>query len=364
MKYSLRPVKPPPNAARTASSNCASSTPLLMASRSSCVPASGASVTEPRWSAAKRARLPAAESMRSDGRETRTPGRSARMRVERLLDRPSSRRSSARAARPRRSLSRRAAGRRPRRPGRPAARAPAGTTCPPGRSGSRRCSRASPRRRPGRARPRAPARPGAATGGVLEKAVNTCRRAGRSLSPGNHMPGTRGERARGAAARDGAASAATISSSRCSTSPMKKASKNGASGHGFATAGPPPSTIGCPSPRSAACSGTPARSSISSTLVYVSSCGSVKPQRSHAGDRPPCSPASRAARRRRASSAGHVGPRAVGALRRRRRGVVQVGCRGSAEPGWRCRSRTRPGRTARCAALAPGLRRRLNSPPV
>ena len=57
MKYSLSPVNPPSNVARTASSNCASSTPLLMASRSSCVPASGASVSEPRWSAAKLARL-------------------------------------------------------------------------------------------------------------------------------------------------------------------------------------------------------------------------------------------------------------------------------------------------------------------
>ena len=81
MKYSLSPVNPPSNVARTASSNCASSTPLLMVSRSSWVPASGASVTEPRWSAAKPARLSAAESMRSDGSETRRPGRSSRMRV-------------------------------------------------------------------------------------------------------------------------------------------------------------------------------------------------------------------------------------------------------------------------------------------
>ena len=86
MKYSLRPVNPPSNVARTASSNCASSTPLLMASRSTWVPASGASVSEPRWSAAKPARLSAAESMRSDGSDTRRPGRSSRMRGERLGD--------------------------------------------------------------------------------------------------------------------------------------------------------------------------------------------------------------------------------------------------------------------------------------
>ncbi len=62
---------------------------------------------------------------------------------------------------------------------------------------------------------------------------------------------------------------------------MKKTSKNGARGQGSATAGPPPSTIGSSSLRSAASNGTPARSSISSTFVYVSSCGSVNPQRSH-----------------------------------------------------------------------------------
>ena len=81
MKYSFRPVNPPENVARTASSNCASSTPLLMASRSSCVPASGASVMEPRWSSAKLLSCSAAESMRSEGRETRRPGRRPRMRV-------------------------------------------------------------------------------------------------------------------------------------------------------------------------------------------------------------------------------------------------------------------------------------------
>ena len=38
MKYSLSPVNPPSNVARTASSNCASSTPLLIASRSAWLP--------------------------------------------------------------------------------------------------------------------------------------------------------------------------------------------------------------------------------------------------------------------------------------------------------------------------------------
>ena len=41
MKYSLSPVNPPSNVARTASSNCASSTPLLMASRSAWRPRLG-----------------------------------------------------------------------------------------------------------------------------------------------------------------------------------------------------------------------------------------------------------------------------------------------------------------------------------
>ena len=47
---------------------------------------------------------------------------------------------------------------------------------------------------------------------------------------------------------------------------MKKASKNGASGAGFDADGPPATTIGSPSPRSAARSGMPARSSTSSTF--------------------------------------------------------------------------------------------------
>ena len=88
---------------------------------------------------------------------------------------------------------------------------------------------------------------GRVTGGVLEKAVNTWRRAGPSLSPGAHTPGT-AARASRRAARDGGSRAATISGSRCSTSPTKNASKYGASGHGSATAGPPPNSRGCSLP--------------------------------------------------------------------------------------------------------------------
>ena len=47
---------------------------------------------------------------------------------------------------------------------------------------------------------------------------------------------------------------------------MKNASKNGVSGAGFDADGPPATTIGSPSPRSAARSGIPARSSTSSTF--------------------------------------------------------------------------------------------------
>ena len=61
---------------------------------------------------------------------------------------------------------------------------------------------------------------------------------------------------------------------------MKNASKNGVSGAGFDADGPPATTIGSPSPRSAARSGMPARSSTSSTLEYVSSAWSVIPSRS------------------------------------------------------------------------------------
>ncbi len=81
MKYSLSPVKPPARAARTASSNWASSIPLLIVSRRSWVPASGARVSEPRWPAANSPSFSAAESMRSDGSDTRSPGRSSRMRA-------------------------------------------------------------------------------------------------------------------------------------------------------------------------------------------------------------------------------------------------------------------------------------------
>ncbi len=83
------------------------------------------------------------------------------------------------------------------------------------------------------------------------------------------------------AARPGtvAITSSTASKAR-SDSPMKTASKNGASGAGLEALGPPATTIGSSSPRSAALSGMPARSSTSSTLEYVSSACSVIPSRS------------------------------------------------------------------------------------
>ena len=62
---------------------------------------------------------------------------------------------------------------------------------------------------------------------------------------------------------------------------MLKASKNGAYGSGLNAQGPPPSTSGSPSPRASARSGIPARSSVSSTFVAASSCGSVMPTASN-----------------------------------------------------------------------------------
>ena len=136
---------------------------------------------------------------------------------------------------------------------------------------------------------------GSVTGGVRENSVKTCRStrapaaafrsvrgaptsAPRSVGEPRPLPALRPSRAgtqtpltaaswSRRCAREGARSASTISPSLPSASPTKKASKNGATGSGLAVPGPPPMTMGSPSPRSAACSGTPARSSISSTLV-------------------------------------------------------------------------------------------------
>ena len=92
------------------------------------------------------------------------------------------------------------------------------------------------------------------------------RSAGPWLRPGAHTPGTAAS-ARRRASRPSCSMAATMAPSWSSTSPTKNASKNGASGQGLATAGPPPRTMGSSPSRSAACSGTPARSSISRTFV-------------------------------------------------------------------------------------------------
>ena len=68
-----------------------------------------------------------------------------------------------------------------------------------------------------------------------------------------------------------AANASTNAGKASSASPMKKASMNGASGSGWVAVGPPHSTSGLVSSRSSARSGSPARSRMFSTLVYVSS---------------------------------------------------------------------------------------------
>ena len=62
---------------------------------------------------------------------------------------------------------------------------------------------------------------------------------------------------------------------------MDSASKNGAYGSGLNAHGPPPSTNGSSSARASACSGMPAKSSVSSTFVAASSCGSVMPTASN-----------------------------------------------------------------------------------
>ena len=107
---------------------------------------------------------------------------------------------------------------------------------------------------------------GSVTGIVCEKPMKTWRRARRSGAAGSHTPGTAASSCR-RAARDEAPKAATIASRRPSTSPTNTASRKGESGHGLALPGPPPKTMGSPSPRSPACRGTPARSSSSSTFV-------------------------------------------------------------------------------------------------
>ena len=66
-----------------------------------------------------------------------------------------------------------------------------------------------------------------------------------------------------------------------SASPMKNTSTNGASGSGLEADGPPAITIGSSSPRSQERTGMSARSSVSSTLEYVSSACSVMPSRSN-----------------------------------------------------------------------------------
>ncbi|MBK9965466.1 MAG: hypothetical protein IPP07_11425 [Holophagales bacterium] len=55
--------------------------------------------------------------------------------------------------------------------------------------------------------------------------------------------------------------------SASSASPRRKTSKKSATGSGFATHGPPPMTIGSASPRPAARTGIPARSSMFGTFV-------------------------------------------------------------------------------------------------
>ncbi len=73
--------------------------------------------------------------------------------------------------------------------------------------------------------------------------------------------------ARGTPARLSRTQVSATSVAFSSPSPMTKASKNGATGSGWVAVGPPPSTSGSPSPRSADRSGTPPRSSMVRMLL-------------------------------------------------------------------------------------------------
>ena len=118
------------------------------------------------------------------------------------------------------------------------------------------------------------------------------------------------------------AHASRSSGSTSSASPMRKASKNGATGSGCVATGPPPRTSGASSPRSTARSGMPPRSSSVSTLVYVISYCSEMPTTSKSAER------ARALERderqvARAQLALHVDPRRERALAQDARLLVQ-----------------------------------------
>jgi hypothetical protein len=73
-----------------------------------------------------------------------------------------------------------------------------------------------------------------------------------------------------------------ISSTASSPSPSTAASTKSAIGSGLNAACPPATTIGSPSPRSAADNGIPASDSAVSRLVYPSSVANETPNRSNA----------------------------------------------------------------------------------
>ena len=103
---------------------------------------------------------------------------------------------------------------------------------------------------------------------------------------------------------------------------MTMASRNGASGSGCVAVGPPAMTSGSSSPRSAARSGMPPRSSIVRMFVYVSSNWSEKPTTSKSRSGRALS-SDTSGRPRARSSRLHVDPRRVAALGERARVVVQ-----------------------------------------
>ena len=280
----------------------------------------------PRWRGPPRRRRPGG----SAARPTRRGRRAARSPVPPAPPPASGPRSRARGARPPRAPRRRSPAPRCRRTPPRCARAPAGRGSPPGRTGSRARSRAAPRSAAARAPPRRPG-PASRAGGPRaqdrhrprEHREREARRAvgradprpGGTIVPAGHVDAPRPlgalgrlyhvqaghvdarhfgrqapeqPRARRGALRPCAppvsrwsATTPRISWIASSASPRSTASTNGARGSGFDAHGPPVSTSGSPSRRSAWRSGMPARSSIVSTLVYVSSDWSVKPTTSN-----------------------------------------------------------------------------------
>ena len=188
---------------------------------------------------------------------------------------------------------------------------------------------------------------GRSTGWLVEKPVKTCRSAGPALRPGTHTPGTAASaRRRGL---DGRPRASPRRSRPGGPRPRRRRRRRrtARAATGWRPPGPPPRTMGS-SP--SALGGVQRHAGEVEHLEHVGVAelvrereapevavrdrreGLERPQR-HAGgahERRPCpATGSRPARPRPAW---------------RRSGD----CRGSAARGWRSRSRTRPGRTARC----------------